>query len=170
MKVNNEVREFITPIVEGMTRIYETNKHTSPLVGGQYDNENIKMLKRDCVHIILDVKTGKHVLAAKKTNEGKVVCAACGREISTEFGDAAQLKIAEAEKVINQLVTFGMMNGLDVKAVRTLVSIKHVLPDVMKLVGELGEFIAKSSTSTEALGDIGSEYVDTTGNSITSMR
>ena len=62
------------------------------------------------------------------------------------------------------------MNGLDVKAVRTLVSIKHVLPDVMKLVGELGEFIAKSSTSTEALGDIGSEYVDTTGNSITSMR
>ncbi len=34
MKVNNEVREFITPIVEGMTRIYETNKHTAPLVGG----------------------------------------------------------------------------------------------------------------------------------------
>lgn len=170
MKLNVEVKEYIAPIVDGMTRIYETNKHTSPLVGGQYDNENIKMLKRDCVHIIRDYKTGKFVLAIKKTNEGKIVCQACGREVSTDFGENAQNTLSEAEKVINQVVVFGMMNGLEKDALKTLISIKHVLPDVMKLVGELGVFVQKSTTSNENLGDIGSEYVDTTGNSITSLR
>lgn len=170
MKVNKDVVEVISPIIEGMTRIYETNKHTKPLVGGQFDNDNVTMLKRDCVHIILDLQNGKYTLAAKKTNDGKLVCQACGREISTEFGDNAVAKLADAEKVINQIVIFGMMNGLDVKAVKTLISIKHVLPDVMKLAGELGVFVQKSSNSTESLGDIGSEFIDTTGNSITSMR
>lgn len=170
MKVNNEVKEVIAPIIEGMTRVYETNKHCKPAVAGSYENESVKMLKRDCVHVIIDKTSGRFVLAAKRNNEGKLICQACGREISTEFGEAAQLKLIEAEKVINQVVFFGMMNDLDADVIKTLISMKHVMPDVHKLAGELGQFVQKSTTSTESLGDIGKEYVDTTGNGITSMR
>ena len=170
-KINREVAEVINPIIDGMTKIYEANKQARPIVGGgRYDNDKIAMCKRDCVHIILDTQTGRNVLAAKKTNEGKLVCSACGHEISMEFGDAAQEILVKAENVVNQIVIFGMMNGLEVEAVKTLISIKHVWPDIIKLAGELGEFVDRSSTSSESLGDIGKEYIDTTGNSITSMR
>jgi len=171
IKATKAVLDVINPIIEGMTKIFEANKHARPIIGGgQYDNERITMCKRDCVHVILDSQTGKFVLAAKKTNEGKLVCAACGKEISTEFGEDAQQTLVDAEKIINQIVIFGMMNGLHVEPLKTLISIKHVWPDIIKLSNELGEFANRSSTSSDSLGDIGKEYIDTTGNSITSMR
>lgn len=170
MKMNREVHEYIRPIVDGMTNIYETNKHVRPQIGGNYENESTKMIKRDCVHLITDNTSGKAMLAVRKTNEGKLVCQACGKEISTDFGKDAEKIVDDFEKVVNQLVMFGMLQGLRLDPIKTLISVKHVLPDISALALSLGQFMTSGTNSVESLGDIGSEFVDTTGNSITSLR
>ena len=86
------------------------------------------------------------------------------------LGKDAEKIVDDFEKVVNQIVMFGILQGLRLDPIKTLISVKHVLPDISALALSLGQFMTSGTNSVESLGDIGSEFVDTTGNSITSLR
>ena len=166
-KIHPSVDAVIKPIVYEMTRIDVAQK-TNPVLGSNNEPDYIKEAKKKCVHIVFE--NGEYRLAAEKNNEGKLVCRVCGRAINMAFDDTAVKKISDCIDVINQLLFFGMLNGLRAEPIQTLISLKQVLPGASQLLKELNEYVKRENASADASNNIGSEYaVPNQFRSITSM-
>lgn len=155
LKIHPSVDAVIKPIVYEMTRV-EIAQRTNPIIGSQNEPDYIKEIKKKCVHIIFE--NGEYRLAAQKDNEGNLVCRACGRKIGTKFDDTATQKITDCIEVINQLLLFGMLNGLRAEPIQTLISIKMTLPAANQLLSELNKFVKRDNAAANEASNIGTEY------------
>ncbi len=165
-KIHPSVDAVIKPIVYEMTRI-NIAQQTNPIIGSNNEPDYVKEIKKKCVHIIFD--GGEYRLATDKIN-GKLVCRACGRTIGVKFDDTATQKITDCIEVINQLLFFGLLNGLRAEVVQTLISIKSTLPAANQLLKELNEFVKRDNAAANDASNVGTEYaIPSQYRSITSL-
>lgn len=155
LKIHPDVDAVIKPIVYDMTRI-EITQRTNPIIGTNNEPDYVKEIKKQCVHIIFE--DNEFRLATRKNKDGKLVCSACGRTINTEFNEEAVKKITDCIEVLNQVLLFGMLNGLRAEPIKTIISVKKTLPAIAALAKELNEYVAKEKASTETFSNIGTEY------------
>jgi hypothetical protein len=155
LKIHPSVDAIIKPIVYEMTRIDIAQK-TNPIIGSQNEPDYIKETKKKCVHIIFE--NGEFRLATQKNAEGKLVCRACGRVIGTKFDQSSVDTISSAIEVVNQVLLFGLLNGLRAEVIQTLISIKAVLPSVNQLLSELNDYVKRDNAAANDASNIGTEY------------
>lgn len=154
-KINPQVTQYIKPIVDEMSAILIAQR-SNPMIGINNEPPVIKEKKKECVHLI--VENGEYQLATRKTSDGKLVCSVCGRVINTTFDEAAIHKITDSIEVVNQLLLFGMINGLNVGPIQNLISLKKSLPAAAQLMRELNDFVARDTAATNDEKNIGIEY------------
>lgn len=165
-KIHPSVDALIKPIIATMTKI-DIAQQSNPIVDPHNEPEYIKEAKKSCVHITFDGSDYK--LRAAETDDGRLVCQVCGREIATKFDKSAVDTLMEATKVINQIVFFGMLNGLKAEPLATLISLKRALPAAAKLIAELNEYVKRDESSSDAVSNIGNEYNTPSFRSITNI-
>lgn len=155
LKIHPAVDALIKPIISEMTRI-DIAQQTNPIIGSHNEPEYVKEMKKSCVHITFD--GNDYRLRTEKTADGKLVCRVCGREIATKFDNSGVETLTNAIKVINQLLLFGMLNGLKAEPIATLISLKKTLPAAAQLLKELNEYVKHDEASADAERNIGLEY------------
>lgn len=154
-KISPDVIQVIRPIITDMSNIALEQRLNTNL-GPHNESPIVKEIKKKCVHIIWDGKDFQ--LAVKRTDDNKLVCKACGREISQTFDKTSVDAIMNAIPVVNQVLFFGMLNGLKAEPIQTLISVKQALPAVAQLASELNEYVRKSDQTADAIGNLGAEY------------
>lgn len=155
LKIHPSVDSIIKPIVMEMTKI-DIAQQANPELNSQNEPDYVKETKKSCVHIVYD--GNGYRLKVDRDNEGKLICRACGREINTKFDKSAVDKITDAISVINQLLFFGMLNGLQAEPIMTLISLKKTLPAAAKLLAELNEYVKRDESSADSERNTGIEY------------
>lgn len=155
MKIHPSVDAIIKPIIAEMTKI-DLAQQTNPIIGAHNEPEYIKEAKKSCVHITFDGTDYRPRI--EKTADGKLLCRVCGREINTKFDKTAVDTLVEANKVINQLLFFGMINGLKAEPIANLISLKRTIPAAAQLLSELNEYVKRDESSTDSERNIGLEY------------
>lgn len=155
MKIHPSVDALIKPIIYEMTRI-DIAQQTNPLLGTQNEPEAIKEKKKECVHITYD--GNEYKLRTEKLPEGKLICRACGHEINTKFDKDAVDKLVNAIPVVNQLLLFGMLNGLRAEPISTLISLKKTLPAAAQLMSQLNAYVKMDESNADSEKNIGLEY------------
>ena len=158
LKIHPNVDAVIKPIVYEMTRIDIAQK-SNPIIGSQNEPDYIKETKKKCVHIIFE--NGEFRLATKRNDDGKLVCTACGRTINTKFDQSAVDTITAAIEVVNQVLFFGLLNGLRAEPLETLISIKTQLPAAAQLLKELNLYVKNENQNNDDSSNIGLEYATT---------
>lgn len=156
LEINPSVDAIVKPIIFEMTKIDITQK-TNPIIGKQNEPDYIKEIKKRCVHVIYD--NGEYHPSVQKNEQGELYCRVCGRKINTKFDEASVHKISDCVEVINQLVFFGLLNGLRAEPIEALISIKAQLPAAAKLLSELNNFVKNVNNDNNSAGSIGAEYV-----------
>ena len=155
MKISPDVIQVIKPIIDDMSKI-DLEQRMNANLGPQNEPIAVKEIKKSCVHIIW---TGRDFqISVKKTDDGRLVCTACGREICQKFDKSSVDAIMNAIPVVNQVLFFGMLNGMKAEPIQTLISLKRTLPAVAQLAHELNEYVSRSDKASEALDNIGAEY------------
>lgn len=167
-KIHPSVDALIRPIVYEMSKI-DIAQQTNPIIGSHNEPEYIKEMKKGCVHITYD--GNEYRLRTEKNADGDLYCRVCGRKINTKFDDSAVKTLTEAIAVINQLLLFGMLNGLRAEPIATLISLKKTLPSAAQLLAELNDYVKRDESASESERNLGLEY-KTPGSfrSITTMR
>lgn len=155
LKIHPSVDAVIKPIVYEMTRIDLAQK-TNPIIGTHNEPDFVKETKKQCVHIIFE--NGEFRLATQKNADGKLVCRACGRTIGTKFDQSAVDTLTAAIEVVNQLLLFGMLNGLRAEPIQTLISLKSTLPAAAQLLKELNDYVKRENAAADDASNIGTEY------------
>lgn len=155
-KIHPDVNQLIQPIVFNMTKIKLSQAQQARIYGRSNEPDDIKLQKRSCVHIMYD--GSGFALAARRADDGKLVCECCGREINTTFDDDAVNKITDALPVINQLLMFGMLHGMQRKPIENLIVIKNLLPDAAQMMKELCEFVKSENARASTMDNVGHEY------------
>lgn len=154
IKIDPSVDALIKPIIYDMTKISIAQKTNS--FNNQNEPDAVKEKKKECVHIIYD--GGEYRLDTDKTTDDKLVCKTCGREIGTKFDEESINKIMDAIPVINQILLFGMLNGLRAEPIATLISLKKTLPAAAKLMKELNIYVKNDESNADSEKNIGLEY------------
>jgi hypothetical protein len=113
-------------------------------------------MKKSCVHVIYD--NGEYRPAVQKNEQGELYCRVCGRKINTKFDESAVNAITNCVEVINQLVFFGLLNGLRAEPLDALISVKRQLPAAAKLLSELNAYVKNENKNNEDASNIGAEY------------
>lgn len=155
MKIHPSVDALIKPIIYEMTKI-DLAQQTNPLIGSKNEPEAIKEKKKECVHITYD--GNEYRLRTEKTADGRLVCRACGHEINTKFDNTAVNLLNDATKVIDQLLLFGMLNGLRPEPISTLIGLKKTLPAAASLMSQLNAYVKASENDSDSEKNIGLEY------------
>lgn len=155
LKIHPAVDAEIKDIVREMTRI-DIAQRTNPIISKNNEPDAVKEMKKQCVHIIFE--DNEFRIATAKNKDGKLVCRVCGRTIYTKFDNSAVDRITDCIEVLNQVLLFGMVNGLRAEPIRTIISIKSALPAVAQLAKELNEYIKMEDASAETVSNIGTEY------------
>ena len=155
LKIHPSVDAIIKPIVYDMTKI-DISQKTNPIIGKNNEPDYIKEIKKRCVHIIYD--NGEYRPAVKKNENGELVCTACGRKINIKFDSTAVDTIMDAIAVVNQLVFFGLLNGLRAEPLETLISVKTQLPAAAQLLKELNQYVKNETQNNNDASNIGTEY------------
>lgn len=156
LKIHPSVDAVIKPIIYEMTRI-DVAQQTDPILSNSRNEpEQIRDIKKKCVHIIYD--KGAFRMAVSKNKDGDLVCRACGRKIYQKFDESGVKILMDAIEVINQTLLFGMLNNLMAEPISTLISVKRVLPDIAQLHKELCDFVKKDNKAAESASNIGDEY------------
>jgi hypothetical protein len=64
----------------------------------------------------------------------------------------------DAIAVVNQLVFFGLLNGLRAEPLETLISVKTQLPAAAQLLKELNQYVKNETQNNNDASNIGTEY------------
>lgn len=168
LKVNPQVKNLIDPIARTMTEIKWAEKSMPVYSGEKNETPEVKTWKKRCVHFVYE--GNELVLSLGRNDEGKLVCTACGREIAEEFDDTGWKKLLDALPVLNQMITFGMPNGLDAGPIQVIINIKEQLPELIKIHKELCEFVKRENINSDPASNFGAAYNNTTFKSVTSLR
>ena len=155
LKMNPAVDAIIHPIINEMTKI-DTAQKSNPILGSHNEPDYVKEIKKKCVHIIY--VNGEYRLATEKNADGDIVCRACGRKINTKFDETAVQTLTKSVEIVNQILLFGMLNGLRAEPINALIGLKLLLPGATQLLKELNDFVKQENKSSDGVGNIGSEY------------
>lgn len=155
LRIHPSVDAIVKPIIYEMTKIDIAQK-TNPIVTKSNEPDYIREQKKACVHIIFD--NGEYRPAVQRNEQNELYCRVCGRKIGTKFDESAVNKITDCIEVINQLVFFGLLNGLRAEPVDALISIKRQLPAAAKLLSELNTYVKNENKNNEDANNIGLEY------------
>lgn len=155
LKIHPSVDAVIKPIVYDMTKI-DITQQNNPALGAHNEPDYVKEAKKSCVHITFD--GNDYRLRTQRNADGKLVCNVCGREINTTFDKTAVDTLMEATKVVNQILLFGMLNGLRAEPIQTLISLKKTLPAAAQLLSELNEYVKRDESNSDSVNNIGIEY------------
>lgn len=167
LRVNPQVKALIDPIARAMTEITWAEK-TYPVYGQRNETKEVTAWKKRCVHYIYEGQ--ELVLNLSKNSEGKLVCDSCQREVNTTFDETAWKTLAAAIPVLNQLVVFGMVNGLDAAPLQAIINMKEQMPAVITICKELCEFVKKENMNGDPANNIGVAYQGTQFRGITGMK
>lgn len=154
-KVSPEVDRIIKPIIFEMTNI-DIAHQQNPMINPNNEPENIKRMKRRCVHITYN--RGDFQIRAKKLEDGRLVCPVCGQEIGTEFTEEAIQDYFKCLKRVNQLLFFGMLKGMIAPCVSGCIALKEMIPDAAMLHKQLNSFVTRENKDSDALSNLGQEY------------
>jgi len=154
-QVSPEVDRIIKPIIMDMTQI-DIAQQQNPLINKNNEPNEIKRLKRRCVHITFN--GSDFVIRARTQEDGRLVCPVCGQEIGTEFNDDAIDDYFRCLKRVNQACLFGLLKGLGPGPLMGFITLKEMLPDAAKIHKELNIMASKENKDNNALGNIGAEY------------
>lgn len=156
LRIHPSVDAIVKPIIYEMTKIDIAQK-TNPIVSKTNEPEFVKEMKKACVHIIYD--NGEYRPAVQRTEDGnELYCRVCGRKINIKFDESAVNKITDCIEVINQILFFGILNGLRAEPIDALISIKRQLPAAAKLLSELNTYVKNENKNNEEANNIGLEY------------
>jgi hypothetical protein len=155
LKIHPSVDAIVKPIIYEMTKIDIAQK-TNPIISKTNEPDYIKEMKKSCVHVIYD--NGEYRPAVQKNEQGELYCRVCGRKINTKFDESAVNAITNCVEVINQLVFFGLLNGLRAEPLDALISVKRQLPAAAKLLSELNAYVKNENKNNEDASNIGAEY------------
>lgn len=153
-KINPLTRQLIDPIIQNMTAIYVTEQSTPEL--GATNTDQYKREKQECVHYIYENNQLRCMLY--KTNDGKVKCKACGREVATQFDKTALDKLLDARAVVEQTMYFGMINNLNPDLVAGCIAVKKALPEIAQLQASLNEYVKREESNHDTVSNIGDPY------------
>lgn len=167
IKVNPQVKALIDPIARAMTEISWAEK-TYPVYGQRNETKEVIAWKKRCVHYIYEGQ--ELALALEKNSEGKLICSACQREINIVFDESTWKTLANCIPVLNQMVIFGMVNGLDAGPLQAIINMKEQMPAIITVCKELCEFVKKENINADPANNIGSVYQGTQFRGITNMR
>jgi hypothetical protein len=166
-KCHPDVAKIILPIMQSMTEI-EYKQKCNPIVGPENEPQIIKMQKRLCIHMTLST-SNDDILRLKRNEEGILVCQVCGRPIYAKFDDTAVTKITDAISVVNQVLVFGLMNGIMDDNIKILLQMKQLLPEVAKMSKSLNDFVRRENSNADSADNLGVEYMSNGYRSITEM-
>lgn len=171
LRIHPSVDAVIKPIIQEMTRIWRAKQYDPNMIGvTKNENEFIKEKKKECVHLIYDTDINEYRMATKRDKDNGLICEACDREINTKFDESAVKTLTDAVKVVNQLLLFGMVNGLRAEPIAALISLKKMLPAAAQLLKELNEYVARDNKASESTANIGDIYGPGAFRSISSYR
>jgi hypothetical protein len=154
-KISPNVQRLITPIMSRMTSIYLAEQQ-NPIIGAQNRGDQYKREKQECVHFIFNGNTPECKLI--KTDDGRLKCSACGREIYAKFDGSNVNALLEARKVVEQIMWFGMINRLNPDVVAACIDMKKMLPDLAQIAAELNEYVKREENNIDTVQNIGAEY------------
>jgi hypothetical protein len=154
-KINPNVQRLVTPIMQRMTSIYITER-SNPVIGNSNHGDQYKREKQECVHIIFNGNTPECKL--EKTPDGKLKCAACGREIYPKFDGSNVQLLLDARKVVEQVMFFGMINNLNADVVSGCIDMKKMLPDLAQIAAELNDYVHREESNADTVDNVGMEY------------
>ena len=167
LKVNPQVKNLIDPIARTMTEIAWAEK-SMPIYGQKNETPEVQTWKKRCVHY--KYEGNELILSLARNDENKLVCTCCGREIAEDFSDGGWKKLMDAIPELNKIIVFGMVNGLDAGPIQAIITIKEMLPEVIKIDKELSEFIKRENLNADSANNMGGAYAGATFRQITSMR
>jgi hypothetical protein len=153
-KISPEVDRVIKPIIAELTEIDMTQK-MNPMITPNNESQEIKRKKRRCVHITWN---GSDFIPRVVKKDGVLKCAVCGQEIGTEFTEDAVEDYFRCLKRVNQLLFFGMLQGMLAGPIQGCITLKEVLPDAAKLHKELNMYVGRENRSADSIENIGDEY------------
>ena len=122
----------------------------------KYSRTQFYPRNRECVHIIFNGSTPEVKL--DKTSDGRLKCAACGREVYAKFDGTNVNALLEARKVIEQIMFFGMINDLNPDIVSACIEMKKMIPDLAQIAAELNEYVKREENNIDTVQNIGAEY------------
>lgn len=173
LKISPQVVEALKPIIGDMTRVQSFQQAHAGDTNYKVPDW-VAAAKRCCCHVLFDGRQYPKLSISRRA-DGKLWCNACGREISTVFDETDTQKLVDALPVINKILVFGLINGLDKNAAMSLVSVKSVFPDIIQMSSELNQALDNNQKASKITGAIGSEYTSefatmySDGNSFSSM-
>lgn len=168
LRVNQQVKNLIDPIARTMTEIKWSEK-TYPIYGQRNETKEVAAWKTRCVHYVYEGNELTPCLS--RNSEGKLVCDACGREIATDFDERAWKTLVDCIPVLNQLIVFGMANGLNAEPLQAIINMKEQMPAIAKVCKELVEFVKKENINSDPTTNLGVTYQGTQfRGGLTSMR
>lgn len=154
--ISPEVEQVIKPIIYQMTQI-DIVQEQNPAVNPNNEPPEIRRLKRDCVHITY--RNNKFAYRVSKDEaSGCLVCAVCKQKIGTKFNEEPIEAYKRCLEAVNQLMFFGMLNGMRAELIAACITLKRMLPDAMTLHKQLNAFVSRENKSDDALNNLGSEY------------
>lgn len=153
-RINPDVQRLITPIMERMTAIHMAERNVPAI--GNTNNDPYKREKQECVHFIFNGNQPECTLV--KTQDGKLKCKVCDREIGTHFDNTAVQTLLEARKVVEQIMFFGMINNMKADCVAGCIDLKKILPELAQIIAQLNEYVKREEQNIDASNNIGEQY------------
>lgn len=166
-KIDPKVIEFIKPIILNTTRLYVKMKDQDSRPFTRYRNSETdaeKQAKKECLHMIFN-QEGKieYILDTCESKPGYGVCAVCHKLVPYNFDENNENTMLDSIDVLNQLAFFAIILGLDINALKTIISMKATMPDVVQLVHEMNTYVRLTNSNNDAMNNgIGSLYGDPT--------
>lgn len=160
--LNPQVIELLKPIINNTTKLYYRKKYQQSQPAFSQirlsESEAEKAAKRECIHMIFKADGSIDYIPEPCDQEGYKICPVCGRLIPLKFESKNEDTLMSAIEVVNQMVFFGTILGLRADAIKTLIGIKAVLPDVAQLVREINEYVKLDDSNRETMDTLGKEY------------
>lgn len=158
-----QVIELLKPIILNTTKLYIKKQQTLGIPAfsqiSTHESDAEKNAKKECVHMIF-TPTGEIEFIPEECADkpGYKVCPVCDRYVPLKFEEKNVETLLDSIDVLNQLAFFGALLGLRADALKTIIGVKVVMPDIAKLVDQLNTYVKLDETNSETMDTFASEY------------
>lgn len=161
-KLHPQVIELLKPIIMNTTKLYEKMKYANNYpVFGQIKNsesDEEKRIKRECVHMVFEPDGSIKYIPEDCDKPGYQKCPVCHKLVPLKFEEKNEETLLDSIDVLNQLVFFGAMLGLRADALKVIIGVKSVMPDLVQLNHELNDYVKLDSSNADSMENLAAEY------------
>ena len=162
IKINPQVMNLVNPIIETMTQ-YEMFQKANAAFGmwdpknslNDYEKKKFDEVKKQCVHLIRDIQSGKLVPTLEEVDDTMFKCRICGREIYKKFDKTAVERLKDAIPVLNMLAFFSMPLNITSEHMSKIIFMKQSMGDMIQLVDILNNFVKEEDSAIANTVNIG---------------